>query len=360
MEQLSKGLLEELQKNIEETIIELDLKTKSSRMGELETVSVEPDFWKNQESAKKVMSEIDSIKSELEIAASLESQISDLLQLFEMSNEDEYSALIEDVESLKNELNEFQKFKFLSGKFDNNDAILSIHSGQGGTEANDWTDMLSRMYKRYCEIKGWQYEVQHQVPGNEAGLSTVRILIKGPYAFGSLKRESGTHRLVRLSPFNSQNLRQTSFAGVEVIPLIEDDENEVEIKDEDIDFKAVRSSGAGGQSVNKTSSAVQITHKPTGITVHNSEHRYQAQNRKAAMQILRARIWLIEEEKRLSEIRDIKGEHKIAGWGNQIRNYVLHPYKLVKDLRTKVESNNPDGVLDGDLQEFIDAEIRMG
>lgn len=359
MEQLSKNLLEKLKQDIEDTVKDLNIADKRSRLGELETESMGSTFWNNQESARKIMSEIENLREEIKTAEELESQIDTLLQIYEIAEESEHAAMLDEVKTLEERFLQFQTFKFLAGKYDQNDVILSIHSGQGGTEANDWTEMILRMYKRYVEKKGWSFEVLHMVPGSEAGLSTATMVIHGRYAYGSLKREAGTHRLVRLSPFNSQNLRQTSFAGVEVMPLIEESDNTIEIKESDLEFKAVKAGGAGGQHVNKTSSAVQITHLPSGITVHNSEHRSQAQNRKAALNILKAKLWLIEEEKREAELAKLKGEHKIAGWGNQIRNYVLHPYKLVKDLRTSVESNNPESVLDGEIQNFIDAEIRI-
>ena len=216
-----------------------------------------------------------------------------------------------------------------------------------------------RMYLRYAEKKGWSTEVIHMQKGDEAGISTVTIEISGSYAYGYLKFEKGAHRLVRLSPFNAQNLRQTSFAGVEVLPVLEtSDETDVEIPDEEIEFKAVRSGGPGGQHVNKTSTAVVLTHTPTGITVQSSSQRSQHQNREAAMKLLRAKLWEKEMEKKTAEQQQLKGEHKIAAWGNQIRNYVLHPYKLVKDLRTKIEHADPEAVLDGDLDEFITTQIR--
>jgi peptide chain release factor 2 len=215
------------------------------------------------------------------------------------------------------------------------------------------------MYKRYAEKKEWTVNVLNIVPGTETGYSSVTLEITGKYVFGYLKKESGVHRLVRLSPFNAQNLRQTSFAGVEVIPIIEEDDKDIEIPSTDIEFKAVRAGGPGGQHVNKTSSAVQITHIPTGITVQSSERRDQSQNRESAMRMLKAKLWKIREEEKEKEIQGIKGEYKIAGWGNQIRNYVLHPYKLVKDLRTGVETSNPEAVLDGDLDLFIEAELRI-
>ncbi len=238
--------------------------------------------------------------------------------------------------------------------------MLSIHAGQGGTEANDWAEMLLRMYLRYAEKQGWKTEVLHQVKGEEAGISTVTIEITGPYAFGYLKNEKGTHRLVRLSPYNAQNLRQTSFAGVEVVPVIEStDEKAIEIKPEDIEFKAVRASGPGGQNVNKTSTAVTIKHISTGIVVHASNQRSQLQNKENALRMLRAKLFELEQQKEQEEMSKIKGEHKVAAWGNQIRNYVLQPYKLVKDLRTGIESTDPESVLDGEIDKFIEAEIRL-
>lgn len=360
MESLSKGQLEKLKSEIDATIADLGLDEKISKLGELETKAAEPNFWENQEHAKKVMREIEHIKAERDKATYLQNSVNSMIEMYDSLEEKEKVTLLEEFTLLQAETDAFQTKKFLNGKYDRADAILSIHAGQGGTEANDWSDMLMRMYTRYAEKQDWKVEIQHMVPGTEAGISSVTMIIEGDYAFGMLKREAGTHRLVRLSPFNSQNLRQTSFAGVEVTPVIDEDDEDIVIPDTDIDFKAVRSGGAGGQHVNKTSSAVQIRHIPSGIVVHNSEQRSQAQNRAAAMKILKAKLWQLEQEKQEKEMSKIKGEHKIAAWGNQIRNYVLHPYKLVKDLRTEIESNNPDAVLDGELTQFVDAEIRMG
>jgi len=360
MQNLSKVQLEKLNKEISETLVDLDLEGKKSRAGELQNLTLNEDFWKRPDFAKTIMQELEHIKKELTIAKDLSDKSSILLELFEASNEKERQSLNDDYKQLQTELNSFQIIKFLSGKYDTADAILSIHAGQGGTEANDWTEMLLRMYKRYAEKMNWGVTTQHSVPGTEAGISSVTITISGQYAFGMLNKESGVHRLVRQSPFNAQSLRQTSFAGVEVTPVIDDDDDEIIIPDSDIEFKAVRSSGAGGQSVNKTSSAVQIKHIPSGIVVHNSEQRKQAQNRAAAMKILKAKLWQIKQDKQAKELSDIKGDYKVAGWGNQIRNYVLHPYKLVKDLRTGIESSHPEKVLDGELNPFIEAEIRIG
>jgi peptide chain release factor 2 len=359
MEQITKSGLEDLKSGIDETIASLDIDQKRSRIGELQNETLKEDFWKNQEKAKSTMSEIESLRREIETAKELSDSVSALMELYNSSSEEDLEALIPDFMQLQEKYSKFQTLKFLSGKYDKQGCILSIHSGQGGTEANDWSEMVLRMYTRYCERNGWRFEIIHMVHGTEAGISTATIQIDGDYAFGKLKREAGTHRLIRLSPFNAQNLRQTSFTGVEVIPIVPETDDDIQIKDSDIEFKAVRASGAGGQKVNKTSSAVQILHIPTGISVHSSTQRDQQQNRKAAMAILKAKLWQIEEAKREAELRNIKGEHKIAGWGNQIRNYVLHPYKLVKDLRTGVESTAPEDILDGNLDQFVEAEIRL-
>ncbi|KKP43843.1 MAG: peptide chain release factor 2, peptide chain release factor 2 [candidate division WS6 bacterium GW2011_GWC1_33_20] len=359
MDRISKKGITELLERIEGIEVSLDIPSKKEILTSLEEQSAKEDLWKDQKNAQDVLMQISDIKEEIEKISNLKKEAQALLSIFDESSEEEQNSLVEDFEKLKTEISQFESLKFLSGKYDKNSAILSIHSGQGGTEANDWAEMLLRMYTMYFDKKGWTYNISHIVKGNEVGISTVSVNVNGKYAYGMLKREHGTHRLVRLSPFNSQNLRQTSFAGVEVIPILQDLEKDIEIPESDIDFKAVRAGGPGGQNVNKTSSAVQITHIPTGITVHSSEERSQLQNRENAMRILKGKLWAILEENRLKEISDIKGEHKIAGWGNQIRNYILHPYKLVKDLRTNQESSNPESVLDGNLDEFLEAQLRI-
>lgn len=359
MGELSKTQIENLKNDIDLLVKSLELESKLSKKGELESESLTTNFWQDQNRAKKVLSEIESINRELETSKTLQESIDTLLSLFNESQEDDQDDLIPEYEKIKSIYESFQIVKFLNGKYDKGGCILSIHSGQGGTEANDWAAMLERMYRMYCDRVGYKYEIVNYVPGTETGISSVTMTIDGIYAFGKLKREAGVHRLIRLSPFNAQNLRQTSFAGVEVVPIMDDSDNEIVIKDEDIEFKAVRASGAGGQHVNKTSSAVQIKHIPTGIAVHCSEQRDQFQNKKTALNILKAKLWQLEEEKRENELKNIKGEHKVAGWGNQIRNYVLHPYKLVKDLRTGIESSQPEDVLDGDLDIFIDSLVRL-
>lgn len=359
MEIITKESLTQLKEAINEIAEELDLLTLKSRLGELQTKTLNEGFWNDTNQAKTILSEMDEIKESITYAEELQTTIIALEDLFNTTPENERESLQIEFDSLNEKFKKFQTLRYLSGKYDKNSAIMSIHAGQGGTEADDWTSMLLRMYSMYCEKKGWKCTIEHLVPGTETGFSTVTMIIEGRYAFGLLKNEKGTHRLVRLSPFNSQNLRQTTFAGVEVMPLIDDTDQEIVIPESDIEFKAVRAGGPGGQHVNKTSSAVQIRHIPTGISVGSSEQRSQSQNRETAMRILKAKLWEIEEDKRLAELKNIKGEHKIAGWGNQIRNYVLHPYKLVKDLRTGVECTNPEAVLDGDLDQFIDAGLLL-
>lgn len=355
MESFGKKDIENLNTEIQEISQSLKLNEKKERISVLEKEASPPDFWSDQNKAKSVMKEMEGLRGIVKKAEDLEKDTSALLELGEENMED----IQDEYFRIKKEVEDFKKYQFLSHPYDESGAILSIYAGQGGTESNDWVEMLLRMYERYCESQEWNVQIIHMVKGTETGISTVTLKIDGPYAFGMLKREHGTHRLVRLSPFNAQNLRQTSFAGVEVIPQIEEDTEELDIPEKDIDFKAVRSGGPGGQNVNKTSSAVQIMHIPTGIVVHSSEERSQAQNRENAMNILKAKLWRIKEEEHKEKISEIKGEHKSASWGNQIRNYILHPYKLVKDLRTGVESSDPESVLDGNLSEFIEAEIRI-
>jgi len=328
----------------------------------LEKDSADPDLWSDETKAKKIMQELSRIKSLLADLGSIDENLKSLSDLVKMQEETKNNSLENDIQALERtlirQLAKLELVTYLSGKYDKSEAILSIHSGQGGTEAMDWAQMLGRMYTRYFERKDWPYEMVDYSPGDEAGLKSVTYIIHASYGFGYLKNERGTHRLVRLSPFNADSLRQTSFAGVEVMPLMEDT-GEIEIRDEDLEFEASRSTGAGGQNVNKVSTAVRIRHIPTNIVVEAQSQRYQEQNRKIALQLLKAKLWEIEEKKRQEELAKIKGTHHVAGWGTQIRSYVLHPYKLVKDLRTEYESTDPDSVLDGDLDMFIETELKQ-
>ena len=327
----------------------------------LEKETAGPDLWQDEAKAKSLLQELARLKSLLDDLTSVSENLKTLADLTKLAEEAKDSSLNSDIESLQRtvvrQLDRLELATYLSGPHDKNEAILSIHSGQGGTEAMDWATMLSRMYSRYFERKDWPYEMVAYSPGEEAGLKSVTYIVHAPYSFGYLKNERGTHRLVRLSPFNADNLRQTSFAGVEVMPVMEESAETV-IRDEDLEFEASRSSGAGGQNVNKVSTAVRIKHLPTGIVVEAQSQRYQEQNRKIALQLLKAKLWEFEEKKRQQELAKIKGAHTVAGWGTQIRSYVLHPYKLVKDLRTEYESTDPDSVLDGDLDMFIETELK--
>lgn len=355
-------MAENLAEQVEETAAtvarlssQLQTKGKEEEIRRLREESLAQNFWANDQYAKKVMQRIASLSELIDKVRHIEGLLSDARTAIELEMADEATQKLEEA---THHIGSLEEETYFSGAYDHSDAILSVHSGQGGTEAMDWAAMILRMYERFVEKRNWKWELIDEQTGEEAGIKSATLVIHGTKAYGFLKHEKGTHRLVRKSPFNADHLRQTSFALVEVMPVVEENADVV-IKPEDIEFEAFRSSGHGGQNVNKVSTAVRLKHIPTGITVSSQSQRYQDQNRKIALQLLRAKLWEVEEQKRGQKLREIKGEHVQASWGTQIRSYVLHPYKLVKDVRTDVESHDPDSVLDGDLDDFITAELRV-
>jgi peptide chain release factor 2 len=334
------------------------LPEKQKRIAELEEAAKKENFWQNSDEAKDQMQELENLKSEILGLSELETEMSSLKEMSEISAGD--SEIEKEISGqLKSAEKKLEKLEFelmFREKYDRGNAILSIHSGTGGADAQDWAGMLLRMYLRYAEIKNWKTKIISEMRAQDAGIKSATIEIIGKLAYGHLKAEAGVHRLVRLSPFNANNLRQTSFALVEVLPEIDKIE-EVEMKPTDLRIDTFRASGAGGQHVNKTDSAVRITHLPTGIVAACQSERSQLQNKEKAMKIVKAKLFQKAQADKEKEKKDLKGDHALVQWGSQIRSYVLHPYKLVKDHRTKYESKNPEEVLDGKLDIFIETYL---
>jgi len=331
------------------------LPKKKKRIDELEKISDSENFWGDQTKAQKVMQELEGLRDETKTLSEIETEINSLAEMVELAASDPKlkREIEKQVENIQKKIENIEFEMMFRGEYDQSNVILSIHSGTGGTDAQDWAEMLLKMYLRFAERKNWKAKILSESRGQEAGIKSATIEIIGKLAYGYLRTEAGVHRLVRLSPFNAKNLRQTSFALVEVLPEI-DKIKEVEINPADLRIDTFRSGGAGGQSVNKTDSAVRITHIPSGIVAASQNERSQLQNKEQSMKILKAKLHQRYLEDKEKERKNIKGEHTEVQWGSQIRSYVLHPYKLVKDHRTKFESKNPEEVLDGNLDGFIE------
>ena len=320
-----------------------------------------PGFWDDPDRSNQKMKELKNMKDTVEECNGLFTQYEDILTLIEMGYEENDESMVAEIrgelEDFKAKFDELRISTLLSGEYDKNNAILKLNAGAGGTESCDWCSMLYRMYTRWAERKGFSVEVLDYLDGDEAGIKSVTFQVDGENAYGYLKSEKGVHRLVRISPFNAQGKRQTSFVSLDVMPDIEED-LDVEIDEKDLRIDTYRSSGAGGQHINKTSSAIRITHIPTGIVVQCQNERSQFQNRDKAMQMLKAKLYLLQKEANAEKLSDIRGEVKEIGWGNQIRSYVMQPYTLVKDHRTNAETGNVDAVLDGSIDLFINAYLK--
>ena len=338
----------------------LDLPAAERELDMLNSESAAPGFWDDLEKSQKVTRRMRQLENKLEAQRKRESQWDDLVALCEMGNEFEDESLVPELEEgyakLEEEISEAKLATLLTGEYDNSNAILTVHAGAGGTEAQDWAQMLYRMYTRWAERHGFTYQIIDYLDGDEAGIKSATIMIEGENAYGFLKSEHGVHRLVRVSPFDANARRQTSFAALEVMPEIPDDV-EVDIRPEDIEMQVFRSSGAGGQHINKTSSAVRLIHKPTGIVVSSQQERSQFQNKDTCMRMLRSKLVELQMQAHAEKISDLKGVQMKIEWGSQIRSYVFMPYQLVKDNRTAYETSNINAVMDGDLDGFINAYL---
>ena len=346
---------------VKELAASFDIETKENRIREIEEAMEQQEFWDDVEKSQKLMKELKNLKSQIDTISKIQRDYEDIGILIDMGNEEEDASIVEDVKEQLNEFIEnFEKTKIdtlLSGEYDKCNAILKLNAGAGGTESCDWASMLYRMFTRWAESKGCKTEVLDFLDGDEAGIKSITFQVNGENAYGYLKSEKGVHRLVRISPFNAAGKRQTSFVSLDVMPDIEED-LDVEINDDDIRIDTYRSSGAGGQHINKTSSAVRITHLPTGIVVQCQNERSQLQNKDKAMKMLKAKLYMLKKQEEEEKRSGIRGEVKEIGWGNQIRSYVMQPYTMVKDHRTNVEVTDVNKVLDGYIDPFINGYLK--
>ena len=355
-----KAKLNDLKPKLDALADSLGLDRARDELERLHAQAASEGFWDNLENSQKVLQKTKQLETKIESYEKMQAEWEDLYTLCEMALEENDDSMLDELltgfETLEQMMEQMRLETLLTGEYDSNNALISFHAGAGGTEAQDWCEMLYRMYTRWAERHGFTYTIMNYLDGDEAGLKSADLLIEGPNAYGFLKSESGVHRLVRISPFDSSARRQTSFSAVEVIPEI-DDNVEEELRPEDIEMQVYRSSGAGGQHINKTSSAVRLIHKPTGIVVSSQQERNQFQNKEWCMKMLRSKLVEIKEREHLEKISDIKGVQQKIEWGSQIRSYVFMPYTLVKDTRTGFETSNINGVMDGDLDGFINAYL---
>jgi len=349
--------LQELQEKINSTKKLLKIEDLKQKSEQLSAQMNEQGFWDDQERAQAVSQDYQDIKSEVDKWDEIGKKVDDLLELAQSEDKSLEKEIEEQTAELEKQYEDYEFYLLLDGLYDQSNAIIAIHAGSGGTEAQDWAEMLLRMLMRFCEKQGWKTEILDESRGSEAGYKSIMFSVKGRYAYGYLKSENGTHRLVRISPFDAEKMRHTSFALVEVLPELDDKIN-VEIDSNDLRIDTFHSSGAGGQSVNTASSAVRIVHLPTKTTVTCQNERSQTQNKETAMKILKAKLHRLEEEKKAKEKKELRGEYKSAEWGNQIRSYVLHPYHMVKDHRTGFESADPEGVLEGEVMGLSESYLR--